>query len=210
MTGATRTFAVIPAAGKSTRMGQPKLALTLGGRSILERVIDAFRLASIDTVIVVLAPHVQFLADAVREAGAQVLVLTEATSDMRATVEHGLHWLEQHCSPAADDYWFLAPADHPLLELTVIGELLRAQLEHQEASIIIPAYEGTRGHPALIRWRHIKGIRALPPNQGLNTYFRQQAKEVLELPVSKPEVLCDLDTPEAYEELQKRWHRMHH
>src|SRR5437879_4363300 len=55
--------AVIPAAGQSTRMGRPKLALPLGGRSVLERVVDALRGAGVD-VLVVLGPHVADLAAA--------------------------------------------------------------------------------------------------------------------------------------------------
>ena len=38
-------FALIPAAGKSTRMGRPKLALPLGEKTVLEHVIAALRQA---------------------------------------------------------------------------------------------------------------------------------------------------------------------
>ena len=38
-----RTFGLIPAAGKSRRMGQPKLLLQLGTTSVLELVVSAVR-----------------------------------------------------------------------------------------------------------------------------------------------------------------------
>ncbi len=32
-------FAVVPAAGRASRMGRPKLSLPLGGRTVLEHVV---------------------------------------------------------------------------------------------------------------------------------------------------------------------------
>jgi molybdenum cofactor cytidylyltransferase len=121
---------------------------------------------------------------------------------MRATVERGLLRLEQIFVPRDDDAWLLVPGDHPTLDAAVIRQLLRARERHPEASIIIPCHEGKRGHPAVIAWHHVPGIRALPPGQGLNAYLRSHAAETLELPVASRHILCDLDTPEEYERLR--------
>ena len=43
------TFALIPAAGRSRRMGRPKLALPLAGRSVLEHVVGALQQAGVIT-----------------------------------------------------------------------------------------------------------------------------------------------------------------
>ena len=66
------TFAIIPAAGHSTRMGRPKLSLPLGERTVLEHVIAALRQGGVDHVLVVVAPHVAELvplANAARRGG---------------------------------------------------------------------------------------------------------------------------------------------
>ncbi len=42
-------FALIPAAGKSARMGRPKLTLPLGGRTVLEHVVTALRRGGVGT-----------------------------------------------------------------------------------------------------------------------------------------------------------------
>lgn len=206
MSGPPHTFALIPAAGKSTRMGQPKLALSLGKRTVLERVIDALKAAQVEIILVVVGPNGRNIAALAQSAGADTMVLSEETPDMRSTVQSSLEWLQQACQPADDDCWLLVPGDHPLLDPAVIHELFRTERHHPEASIFIPTFEGKRGHPVLIRWRHVAGIRTLPANQGLNTYFRQHAAETMELPVASPDILCDLDTPEDYERLLQRWH----
>lgn len=197
------TFALIPAGGKSTRMGRPKLALSLGNRSVLEHVVAALRGGGLEQVLVVAGAHVTGLAELAEGAGASVCLLAEETADMRATVERGLCWLEEKFGPRPEDDWLLVPADHPTLEATVVRQLLAARAAHPEASVVVPTFAGRRGHPTLIAWKHVAGMRALPAGQGLNVYLRRQAAETLELPVTTDSVLCDLDTPEDYERLRR-------
>lgn len=186
-------------------MGRPKLALPLGDRTVLERVIDAVRRAGIEHILVVVAPRSRELAALAKSAGAYVDLLAAETPDMRATIIHGLRWLEDYFHPRPDDDWLLLPADHPALDDGVIRQLLEARQARRDCSIAIPTYQGKRGHPAVIAWQHVEGIRALPPEQGLNTYLRQHAAETVEVPVESAEVLCDLDTPEDYERLLEKW-----
>jgi molybdenum cofactor cytidylyltransferase len=200
-----RTFAVIPAGGKSSRMGRPKLALPLGGRSVLEHVIAALRQAEVGPILVVVGPHVPELVPLAEAAGARVLLLAEETADMRATVAQGLRWLEDLLDPRASDRWLLVPADHPALNPAVVRQLLAARAAYPDRSIVIPTFEGRRGHPALIDWQHVTGIQALPGGTGLNAYLRAQAAQTLEVPVATADILCDLDTPEDYERLRQRW-----
>src|SRR5689334_3025651 len=110
------TFAVIPAAGTSSRMGRPKLALPLGEGTVLGRVVEALRQAGVEHILTVVGPHVPQLVPLAEAAGAAVLMLAEQTADMRATVEQGLAWLEKRFRPRDEDSWLLAPADHPVLQ----------------------------------------------------------------------------------------------
>lgn len=200
-----RLFALVPAGGKSARMGRPKLALPLGGRTVLEHTVSAFRRAGVEHVLVVVGPHVPELVPLAEAAGGHVCRLLEETADMRSTVEHSLRWLEERFRPGPKDAWLLAPADHPTLDADVIRQLLQARADHPERSVFVPTWEGRRGHPALIAWSHVAGIRAHPAGQGLNTYLRQCATEVLEVPAASADVLCDLDTPADYEQLLRQW-----
>ena len=200
-----QVFALVPAGGKSARMGRPKLSLPLGGRTVLEHTVTAFRRAGVEQVLVVVGPHAPELVPLAEAAGAQVCRLPEETADMRATVEQGLRWLEETFRPGPDDAWLLAPADHPTLGADVVRQLLQARAEHPGRSVFVPTWEGRHGHPALIAWKHVAGIRARPAGQGLNTYLRQCAAEVQEIPAAGADVLCDLDTPADYERLRRRW-----
>jgi molybdenum cofactor cytidylyltransferase len=196
---------LVPAAGKSQRMGRPKLLLPLGGRTVLEQVLACLKTAGIDRTLVVVGPHVPELIPLARAYGAEVLALSEETPDMRSTVERGLSWLEAHCQPADSDDWLLLPADHPTLDAALVHQLLAARADLPAGRILVPTYQGRRGHPTLISWRHVRGIRAWPSGEGLNAYLRRQSEVTVELAVNSPEVLIDLDTPEDYERLRGRY-----
>ncbi|HEY7328346.1 MAG TPA: nucleotidyltransferase family protein [Gemmataceae bacterium] len=198
-------FAILPAAGKSSRMGRPKLALPLGERTILEHVVAALRQAEVEHILVVLGPHVAELTALATSAGARVCPLAEPTAGMRETVEHGLRWIEQRFHPLPDDTWLLAPADHPALDASVVKRLGSAFAAEPEFSIIIPTYQGRRGHPTLFAWKHVAAIHAYPAELGLNTYIRQSVAETLEVAVESPTILWDMDTPEDYEWLRQNW-----
>ncbi len=196
-----RTFGLIPAAGKSVRMGQPKLLLPVGGETVLARVLAAVRAGGVADVLVVVGPHLPALAEAARAAAAHVLTLTEDTADMRATCVHGLDWLAARFTPTVDDGWLLLPADHPTCRPDVVRARIAAAAQHRDRSVVVPVHAGRRGHPVWLSWTHAAAIRALPAGEGLNRYLRERAAETLEVDWPDAEILCDLDTPEDYRRL---------
>ncbi|MGF1582025.1 MAG: NTP transferase domain-containing protein [Gemmataceae bacterium] len=199
-----RFFALIPAAGKSRRMGRPKLSLPLGDRTVLEHVVGRFRQAGVREVLVVLSPQLTDLEPLATRAGAVTLVMDQQTPDMRATIQTGLQWLLDH-RDLNQDYWFLSPADHPTLVAGVVEALQKAISSYPDSSIFIPTYRDQRGHPALVSSEHIRPILEIPEGQGVNRYFRSRGDVTREIPYAKEEILWDLDTPEEYERLRELW-----
>ncbi len=197
--------ALIPAGGRSSRMGQPKLLLPLGRRTVLEHVIAALQAVDIPKILVVAAPDLAELATLARASGAEALLLPEATPDMRATVEHGLRWIEERWAPTERDSWLLVPADHPTLRPDVVEELVKARAQHRHASIFVPTFGGKRGHPVLLGWRHAEMLRAFRAGEGINVYLREQSEAVVEAAVDSAEIHRDLDTPDDYEQLQREF-----
>lgn len=179
-------------------MGRPKLLLPLGATTVLEHALSAVRVAGVADVLVVAAPDADELIQLAAHADAHVLRLAEDTPDMRATCLHGLAWLEERFHPSDDDGWLLLPADHPTVRPDIVRAILAA---NADKSIIVPTFEDKRGHPTWLRWSHVAGIRAMSPNDGLNTYIRALSADTLELVWPSDEILRDLDTPADYERL---------
>ncbi len=154
-------------------------------------------------VVVVTGPKelpwvVQIIREAER-AGGLVVTLTCETTDMRATVEHGLKFLETTSQPAPTAF-LVAPADCPRLSAQVINDLIAASSKSPN-NLLVPTYQGKRGHPVLVPWRVVPQIKQLPFDQGLNAIVNSDP-ELLEITVDDEGVLDDLDTPEDYERLK--------
>jgi len=191
------TYAVVPAAGLSSRMGRPKLGLPLGSSTVLARTVTALRDGGTAVVLVVVGPHVPELIPIAEAAGALALRLAWPTADMRETVQAGLRRLAETYHPATDDEWFLAPGDCPAFSAVTVRRMSAVP----GGAVVLPTVAGRRGHPVRFTWRHAAGVLALPPGTGIDAFVRGQP--FVELPVDDPGVVCDVDTPADYDRLRK-------
>jgi molybdenum cofactor cytidylyltransferase len=210
MTRATRfPFALIPAAGRSRRMGRPKLLLDVAGRTVLARLLGVLGDAGVEDRYVVVHPDdAEIRAEAERH-GAIALVPATPPPDMRASTEFGLGVLErqfaaQKQAASPDSQWLLVPADHPVLLPETVSALLAAARKHA-GKILIPTWRGRHGHPTVFAWRHALEVGQIPTDAGFNWIVRRHAEDVVEVPVENEGVLLDLDTPEDFERLKSMW-----
>jgi molybdenum cofactor cytidylyltransferase len=195
--------AIVPAAGRSERMGRPKLILPIGGQSVIARVASALRAGGADPVVVVVPPAdvagAPALAAEAARAGACVVVAEPPPPDMRASVERGLDHLAR-IAPSPPATFLLAPGDSP----GITGELvarIAARAYAEPDAIVIPQAQGRRGHPIALPWSLAAEIRGLPHDVGINTLVARHAARVVTLDVADPAALADLDTPDDY----RRW-----
>ena len=220
-----RLFAVVPAAGLSRRMGAPKLLLSLGGTTVIRRLLDSLRDAGVTERIVVCRKDDDALRNEIAAAAATAVQPEVDPPDMRTSVEHALHYLREldvwgTCSassnpdsrsesatlaaPQPDDGWLLAPADHPVLNADLIRDVLRGWRQ-SSAGILVPTFQGRRGHPTIFRWRLADAVVESPPDRGLNELLLRHSAEVEEIPVDDPCILTDLDTPADLAALRQRF-----
>jgi molybdenum cofactor cytidylyltransferase len=97
-------------------------------------------------------------------------------------------------SPASSGA-LLCLVDHPLIEARVIDSLIAA-LRPKE--IVLPVFNGHRGHPVLFSAEILDEILSLSPSQGANMVVRRDPSRIREVPVDDPGVLIDIDTPEQF------------
>ena len=199
-----RLFALVPAGGESIRMGVNKLALPLGGKSVLRRIIDELLASTIDRVLVVLGPVSHEQMNDI-PSPAVPIILPSQTSDMRATLQAGLVAIEENESPADDDGIVVALGDQPTIRRALIKRL--AEAYHQDpGKMVVPSFDDRRGHPIVIPWRIIVSLRDLAADQGLNTIVRSNESSMRTVEIEDPAILEDMDLPADYYALrQRRW-----
>lgn len=197
-------FAVIPAAGHSRRMGHPKLLLPLGGETVLSRLLAALDRPEIAKRVVVVRSDDDRLRREAERCGATVVQPVPDPPDMRTSVERALESLRDRNAPASDDGWLLIPADHPVLDADLVQNLIDVWLREQPR-ILVPTFQGRRGHPTIFRWDLAEEVSGIPHDRGLNWLLQKYADDVREVAVESAAILFDLDTPADYESLLRNW-----
>ena len=193
--------AIILAAGESRRMGQPKQLLPFDGKTMLECVIDAFRLPQVETIIVVLGHKADDITKRLstdRDAKAcpalQIVRNPNYRQGMFTSVQAGLRALPKQASVV-----MVALCDQPRLQRRTVEKLID-EFEKKQHKVLIPVYEGRQGHPLLFRAEFVKGILELDESLTLKHFLAVRALDIARLPVSDKGILIDIDDRADYEQ----------
>jgi molybdenum cofactor cytidylyltransferase len=182
---------IILAAGMSTRMGVLKQLLPLGGKAAVQVVVE--RVASrLDKVLVVLGHRAGEVACVLTEQSVECVVNPEYRLGMASSVKCGIQAAGQATA------YLICLGDQPGIDLKVIDAVVAAA-GRTGRGIVIPTYQGRRGHPILIDHSYAEEILVLPQDRGLNQVTRGHPGDTLEIPLAHKEVLEDMDTPEDYQ-----------
>jgi molybdenum cofactor cytidylyltransferase len=183
--------AIVLAAGKSERMGSPKALLPYRGRTFLENILEAISASSIQNTVVVVGHHRKEIA--ARLDLPNVIFNPNYEQGMITSFQTGIRALPPVASGA-----LLFLVDHPVVETSTIEALAH---RHEPGRIVIPVFEGRRGHPVLFSSQVLQEIVDLPASQGANIVVRRDPSRIIEVPVNAPGVLVDIDTPEDLKKL---------
>lgn len=198
-------FAIVPAAGLSRRMGQPKLIMEIGGKTVIERLLTTLSHPAIQETVVVVRQSDQALSRTIEELSLSNVRMVKPDADppeMRSSVEHAIRDLGNRQTPEPDDGWILIPADHPVLDGNVLDRLITAW-ETIDEDLLIPQHKGKSGHPTFFRWAVTRRLTEIPGDQGLNWLQTTTGIRIRKLPIESNSILLDLDTPDDLERIQQ-------
>jgi CTP:molybdopterin cytidylyltransferase MocA len=190
-----RLGAIILAAGQGERMGGPKALLLLPSSAEPLALAHARRAleAGCDRVVVVAMPEVVQALAPLLPAGARAA--ESRAPDPAGSLAIGLASLTR--GGAAPDAAMITPVDVPPAKATTIAALVSAVSAGARAAT--PAHEGRGGHPVVCRMDALAPLRDRPAP--LRDVLRALRDAHARVEVSDPDVVLDLDTPEAWRAL---------
>jgi molybdenum cofactor cytidylyltransferase len=192
-------WAVVLAAGASSRMGEVKALLPAGdGRSFVSAIAEAARAGGCGGVLVVVGPpH----GDAIRRAlprDTSVALNPRPDRGMLSSVQAGLTAL-----PAATTAALIWPVDVPFVTAATVRRILHAT----PGKIIVPMHnnrgKARGGHPLRLPRAFFGQVMTLNVELGLKGLLEANATSVERLPVDDANVLVDVDTPEDYARVRR-------
>ena len=206
--------AIVLAAGRSRRMGAQKLLLPLGGRPVIARIVDELLGGPVDEVIVdevivdevivdevivVIGQDGQRIRQVLAGRRVHLVVNPDAEADMLSSVRCGLRAMPPQCDAA-----LVVLGDQPGISREVVAELVQA-LRTGSRGIVVPTFQGRRGHPLLFSADYRDEILNHYDQVGLRGLLQAHADDVAEVKVSTPEVIEDMDSAEDYQRMKTRF-----
>jgi len=188
--------AVILAAGASRRMGEPKQLLRLGGKTLLEGVLDNARGAAVHEIVVVLGASAENIRQQVDLGGIKVVINSSHEQGMGTSLGAGLAALD----PAINATLILL-ADQPFVRAATLDRIC-GEYRRSHAQIVIPLYNGFRGNPVLLDRSVFPEVMSLSGDVGCRAIFGNHLEGIVKLPVDDVGILLDIDSKADFEKLQ--------
>lgn len=198
---------IILAAGESSRMGRDKALLPLGQETFLERLIEILR-GEVSPLLVVLGHHAEEIAARIprpaRPDGLQDDLQIVRNPDYKlgqlSSLQTALRCLQGQSVAGA----LVCLVDHPAITTAVVRAVLE-RFRMRQSRIIVPTCNGRWGHPVFFSAELFPELLKAPLDQGARVVVRRHAAEVELVETGEEGILLDVDRPDDYEILRKRW-----
>lgn len=176
-------------------MGRPKALLPYRGKTFLQNILEVISQSQVQHTIVVVGRHREEIETHVTPP-AKVVFNPNYEQGMITSLQAGILQL-----PPATAGALMFLVDHPMVDLETV-EALTTHLAPNR--IVLPVFEGRRGHPVFFSADVLQEILALSPSQGANIVVRRDPSRIVQVPVKSPGVLMDIDTPEDFQKLTEQ------
>ncbi len=187
-------WAILLAAGESSRMGQLKALLPWRGQTLLEHQTAALLDGGAERVVVVLGHRADELRPLLEGKAGIVWTLNPHYRQGKTTsIKAGLYALD----PAAVADILLLNVDQP----RSAADVARILSVHRArgCAVTVPTYQGKGGHPIVLSAALLPELRQISEEtQGIKAIVRRRPESVNRTPLDNPEILLDLNTPEQY------------
>jgi molybdenum cofactor cytidylyltransferase len=190
--------AVILSGGASRRMGTPKALLPCRAGTFLEHLLTVTDHPRIGWRRVVLGADAHAIAEGVELPVDEVVVNESWEAGQLSSIQSGLRSL-----PAGTDGMLLCLIDHPLISRELVGELVDRFYESGKA-IVLPVYQGRRGHPVIFASRLYEELLSAPLETGARAVVWAHSENLFEMETNEEGCVLNLNDPDALAKARKR------
>lgn len=180
--------AIVPAAGKGERFGGSKLVVDINGEPMIDWTLWSLMDGGVDRIVVVTALDTDLsVSRRISDPRVLCVVNEDPSRGMFSSVQTGL-------AIASGDPVLFMPADMPFVASGTVTEVITTCIRRQR--VVVPTFEGTRGHPIAMPGALRRAIVEAPADSTLKDALGAAGATRIELPVSDPGILRDVDRPE--------------
>ncbi|MCQ3936590.1 MAG: hypothetical protein DPW18_06040 [Chloroflexi bacterium] len=195
-----KVSAIVLAAGRSVRMGQPKMLMPWGETTVLGRVIQTIRAAGIEDIVLVTNSEI-----AGRITNDDLHIVLNDDGEMLTSLQCGLRALLGSPSsilPGQDgkgqaEAALICLGDQPQVREGSVRLVCEA-FQETKSNLVVPSYHMRRGHPWLAARALWDEILSMREPATMRDFLNRHNAEILYVESGTPAILQDLDTPDDY------------
>lgn len=187
-------YAIVLAAGASSRFGSPKQLVRVAGRPLLHTAVTRASEVTGNALIVVLGAGSAELAPLLKHSPGSVVVNQDWREGLGSSIRAGVARLPPTCAGV-----LLLLADQAAVsadDLKRLAGVWRKQPQYLVAAL----YGGTSGVPAIFPRSSFRELSELRGDTGARALLRRNSDRVVRVPM--PSAAIDIDTPEDLLALQ--------
>jgi|SRR5579859_1312635 len=183
--------AVILSGGASRRMGSPKALLSYQGRPFLEHLLDVTRHPKIGVRRVVLGADAEPIAKEIDLSADEIVINDEWEKGQLSSIHAALRSLPQQTEGIV-----LLLIDHPLISSALVGELIEA-FYNSRKPIVLPVYDGRRGHPLIFSSALYDELLRAPLDTGARSVVWAHSSEIQVVQTNEEGCVLNLNDPDT-------------
>ena len=195
--------AVILSGGASSRMGSPKALLAYQGRPFLEHLLEITVHPKIGVRRIVLGAHAEAIAKNIVLDADEIVINDDWEKGQLSSIQAAIRSLSAATGGTAKDGaergtdgLLLCLIDHPLISGDLVDGLIE-QFYAARTKIVLPKYEGRRGHPVIFPAALYDELLHAPADKGARAVVWAHAADVLEVPTNEEGCVLNLNDPET-------------
>lgn len=188
---------IILASGLSRRMKKDKLLIEVGGKAIIEYVLEACAASRLDRLILVYRSQaVKVISEKYK---LDIIYNPNPRLGQSQAMKLGLSLVEDGSA-----FMFLM-GDQPFITSDLIDKLI-LEYKKEKLPLLVPYYNGSRGMPSIFAYEYKQELMAVKGDLGGREILKRDASKLHRIDISDPKMGMDIDTLEDLEKV-KKWIR---
>lgn len=188
------------AAGGSSRMGQPKQLLPWGNTTLIEHQIQSL-IKTGNPVNVVLGSGADLIIPIIKDYKINVFINNDWKSGMGGSLSLGISQIMKLYPNTAGT--LITLLDQPLITASYYEKMLGLYKPGLQQILASHSASGWTGVPVLFDRHYFEELKKLKKDEGAKKVIRQHEENLIV--VDCDEIMEDMDTPESYELLLRKY-----